>query len=105
MNQYWIVDEVGDHALVTGAAERDRLLLEHWRTAEEPADGFVHIWHEGIELPGRVPVSSLRELWSHRGWVAGPPPGGVHPFAEQPSAVQAEPKSSKAASVGDAKKE
>ena len=78
--EYWLVDPEGDYALVKGAEERDRLRVDGWAEAEEPAgDGFVHVWHEGIEQPGRIPLEAYRETWSHRGWVPGPPPGGSHP--------------------------
>lgn len=105
MNQYWMVDEVGDHAVVTGATTRDAYLREHWTQADKPTDGFVYIWHEGIEQPGRVTVEALGTMWSHRGWVAGPPPDGDHPFSPQPSAEPAETKPAKSAAAGDAKKE
>lgn len=90
---YWIVDELDTYALVTGADERDLWVRGDWAAAEEPTDGWVCIWHEGVEQPGRVDVLGLRDLWSKRGWVAGPPPGGVHPFAPEPPAKpQAESK-------------
>jgi hypothetical protein len=95
---YWIADEVGTHALVTGADERDRWVRGDWALAEEPTEGWVHIWHEGIEQPGRVTVAALRDLWAARAWVAGPPPGGVHPFAPEPPAEpESKPKSRSAA--------
>lgn len=104
---YWIADELGNHALVAGADERDRWVRGDWSAADEPADGSVHIWHEGIEQPGLVPVAALRDLWSHRGWVAGPPPGGVHPLApEAPADPPAETKPEpNPAAGGNAKKE
>jgi hypothetical protein len=105
-NTYWISD--GDTAaLVTGADERDRLLPLGWTVAdEEPTDGWVHIWHYGIEQPGRVPVSAVPELWAPMGWVTGPPPGGVHPFAPTPQAKAAESKpQSKPAAGGSTDKE
>jgi hypothetical protein len=85
---YWIVDELDTYALVTGADERDRWVREGWAVAEEPTDGWVNIWHEGIEQPGRVSVAALRDLWARRGWVAGPPLGGTHPATPEPPADQ-----------------
>ena len=58
--KYWLVDGEGNHALVVGAEERDRLIPLGWTATDEPADGWVHIWREGIEQPGRVPMSALR---------------------------------------------
>jgi hypothetical protein len=87
--QYWLVGgEADTHALVTGAAERDNYLRSgDWKTADEPADGdWVYIWHESVTVPGRVPVTALRDLWSHRGWVAGPPPGADNPVPPEPAA-------------------
>jgi hypothetical protein len=113
---YWIVGgEADTHALITGAAERDDYLhTGDWTAADEPADNdWVYIWHEGAEVPGRYPASSLRDLWGPRGYVAGPPPGGIHPLApaeradvpEQPADAPAETKPSKPAARGDANKE
>ena len=105
---YWIAGGEDDtHALVTGAAERDAYLhTGDWAAADEPDDSdWVYIWHEGGETPGRYPAASLRDLWSRRGYVAGPPPGGVHPFAAEPPAdPPADPKpETKAAAGGNAK--
>lgn len=87
---YWVADEVGTYALVTGADERDRWVRGDWFAAEEPADDdWVLMWHEDIEQPGRVTAAGLRDLWAKRGWVAGPPPGGVHPFSPEPPAETA----------------
>lgn len=106
MNQYWILDEAGEtYALVTGAAVRDDYLRQGWKTTDEPAEGFVQIWHDGIEQPGRVPIGTLHNLWAHRGWVAGPPQGGVHPFTPEAPAEPAETKPTKNASDGAAKKD
>jgi hypothetical protein len=79
--EYWLVDEIsGEHALVVGADERDRLVRDGWaETAELAGDGTVRIWHEGIETPGLVSKDAYEGLWRHRGWVPGPPPGGVNP--------------------------
>jgi len=104
---YWIFGGgQGTYALVTGAAERDRWLADgDWALTQEPADGWVHIWHADNTTPGRVPVSALRDLWGLRGWVAGPPPDGVHPIVpESPADLAAEAKTEPAAD-GDAKKE
>lgn len=84
--KYWLTDGEDTYALVSGAEERDRLIPLGWTVADEPADGWVHIWREGIEQPGRVPVATLPELWGPLGWVAGPPPGGTHPVAPEPPA-------------------
>lgn len=71
--------------------------------ADPPDDAWVFIWLAGVEQPGRVPVSALRELWGPRGWAAGPPPGGTHPAAPKPAAVTAAPKSSKSAAAAEVK--
>lgn len=85
--KYWLTDGQDTFALVADADERDRLVPLGWTTADEPADGWVHIWREGIEQPGRVPLATLRELWGPLGWIAGPPPGGTHPVAPEPLAA------------------
>ena len=103
--KYWLASE-DTFAQVAGADERDRLIPLGWAAVDEPTDGWVHIWHEGIAEPGRVPVTALETLWGPLGWVAGPPPGGVHPFASEPPADSpAGSKTSKPAAGGDAKKE
>jgi hypothetical protein len=94
--KHWLHDGEQHHALVIGDAERDRLIVAGWQQAGEPTDGWVHIWREGIEQPGLVPVSTLGGLWGPLGWVAGPPPGGVHPApeasrADQPAETKPEP--------------
>jgi hypothetical protein len=73
-SKFWLHDGEQHCALVTGEAERDR-----------------------IEQPGLVPVSALETLWGPLGWVAGPPPGGVHPVtsaprADQPAETKPDPK-------------
>ncbi len=104
--RYWVVDEAGDHALIIGAAERDRMVSEGWAEVSEPADdAFVHIWREGIPEPGRVPMSTLRSLWGPRGWQAGPPPGNPHPIPSEAVDATAEPQPTKPAANGDADKE
>lgn len=88
----WIVGGESDtHALVADPAERNALLRTgDWVPAEEPGDSdWVYIWHEGSGIPGRYPLSALRELWEPRGYVAGPPPGGASPFAPKPAAEPA----------------
>lgn len=104
--KFWLAN--GDtFAQVIGADERDRLSPLGWTAVEEPAeDGWVHIWHEGVSAPGRVPVAAMETLWGPLGWVPGPPPGGASPFTpESPAEPAAEPKPSKPAAGGDAKKE
>lgn len=104
--QYWVVDEDGNHALLTGAAERDRFLSEGWTAVDEPAnDAFVYIWHEGFSTPGRAPMSALRALWGPREWRAGPPPGSPNPI--EPTGVEATPapNTTKSAANGDANTE
>lgn len=96
-NTYWISDSEGTHALVTGAEERDRYKVLGWVDAKEPTEGWLHIWRDGIEQPGLVPTSALDTLWGPLGWVAGPPPGGVHPAtsasrADQSAETKPEPK-------------
>jgi hypothetical protein len=96
-SKFWLHDGEQHCALVTGEAERDRLLAAGWQRGSEPAGGWVHIWREGIEQPGLVPVSALETLWGPLGWVAGPPPGGVHPVtsaprADQPAETKPDPK-------------
>lgn len=78
---YWLADQTGKKALVTGAAERDRWVPLGWVEADEPAAGeFVYARHDGIEQPAEFPASAFREVWEPRGWVAGPPPEPVSPF-------------------------
>ncbi|MET0426282.1 MAG: hypothetical protein ABW046_20605 [Actinoplanes sp.] len=90
-NTYWLRNPInGYSALVTGAAERDRWLAQGYAEADEPAAGFVHVWHEGIELPGILPIAALNDVYSQLGWVAGPPPGGERP-ADAPFGESAEP--------------
>lgn len=112
--QYWLRDESGDHALVTGADERDRLVREGgWTETDEPSEGFVYVWREGCPAPGRVSVEALPVLWEPRGFAAGPPPGSAHPaevqaaraVAEQATAEPAETKTRKSTAGGDAEKE
>lgn len=105
LKQYWLADGQDNFALVAGTDERDRWVPLGWSETEEPTEGWVHMWREGIEQPGRVPVATLRELWGPLGWVAGPPPGGVHPSTpEPPAAVPAESKTEpKSAAGGNAK--
>lgn len=104
VKKYWLADAEDNFALVAGADERDRLVPLGWTVTDEPTDGWVHIWREGIEQPGRVPVSALRELWGPLGWVAGPPPGGVHPSTPEAPAAAAESKTEpKPAAGGNAK--
>jgi hypothetical protein len=106
---YWVADPAtGDHALVTGAAERDELVRQGWTEAEDPTgDAMVTIWHENAAEPGRVPASALHALWSHRGWVAGPPPGSTHPAeaqaAEAAQAAAEQDKTRKPAAAGGSK--
>lgn len=103
MADTWITEDNQTFALVTDA-ERDQWRRKGWaEVTEPPADAWVYQWHEGIAEPGRVPLAAQREFWSRRGWVAGPPPGGVHPAEPQPPAKPAEPKSSKPAAGGSVK--
>jgi hypothetical protein len=102
--KYWLTDGAGEFALVNGADERDRLTPFGWVATDEPTDGWVYIWRDGIAEPGRVPVTAVETLWGPLGWSAGPPPDGVHPFTPQPSAEPvAESKTSKPAAGGDVK--
>ena len=105
----WIVGGESDtYALVADPAERDALLLTgDWMTAGEPGDSdWVFIWHEGSTVPGRYPLSSLRELWEPRGYVAGPPAGCTSPFAPKPAAEPAaKTKPSKTADGGKSTEE
>jgi hypothetical protein len=89
---YWLADAEGNHALVTGADERDRWVPLGWEhTDTEPAtDARVWAWHADIEHPALFPAESFAAFWEPRGWQAGPPAGGDHPFAEQPSPVGAQ---------------
>lgn len=89
---YWMRDDANTFALVVGADERDRLIPHGWVVVDEPDQGFVHVWKDGIEQPGRAPVALHREVLSQAGWVAGPPPGGKRPVAPD-----AKPKMSTAA--------
>lgn len=109
--EYWVVDPAaGDYAKVAGAAERDELVRQGWTEAEEPTgDAMVTIWREGVAEPGRQPASALRDLWSHRGWVAGPPPGSPHPAevqaADSAAPVEAEEAKPKKPAAGGRKDE
>jgi hypothetical protein len=93
---YWLTDGQDTFALVAGADERDRMVPLGWTATDEPTEGWVHIWREGIEQPGRVPVATLRDLWGPLGWVAGPPPGGTHPATPEPPAEPPEAEAEKA---------
>jgi hypothetical protein len=103
--KYWLTDGAGEFAVASGADERDRLLPLGWSVADEPDDGWVYIWREGIAEPGRVPVKAVETLWGPNGWVVGPPPGSAHPSSlESPAEPAAEAKP-KPAAGGSAKKE
>jgi hypothetical protein len=102
-NQYWVADPAtGDHATVTGADARDELVRDGWAEAAEPAgDDMVTIWHPDAAEPGRVPASALANLWRHRGWSAGPPPGSTHPAEVQAeTAAEQDKQTSKPAAGG-----
>lgn len=99
-NTYWMVAEGSDYALVTGAAERDRMARDGWVETGEPGDTeFVTMWRAGIPEPGRTTMDALRALWGPRGWVAGPPPGSPNPLA--PAEAEAESKPITPAAGGD----
>jgi len=98
--KFWMHDGEQHHALVVGAAERDRMLVAGWKQGDEPTDGWVHIWRDGIEQPGLVPVSALETLWGPRGWVPGPPPGGDRPATPAPPAEQSAESKPKPAAGG-----
>jgi hypothetical protein len=103
-NTYWVHD--GDtYAVVTGATERDRYVGLGWTAVDEPSEGWVHIWREGIELPGRVPIGTLETLWGPGGWVTGPPPDGTSPFTEPPAEPPAESKTEPKSAAGGNPKE
>jgi hypothetical protein len=109
--KYWITD--GDvYALVTGVDQRDHYLPLGWSETDEPVDGFVYVWREGIEKPGRAPVSLFHLNLEVNGWVAGPPEDGEHPLADQAdapiepeSAAPAGKPTTKAAGTGGNEKE
>lgn len=103
--QTWISDG-GTNAAVD-PAEVDAWRALGWAPADPPTsnDDWVHMWRDGIAEPARVPMYALRNLWGPRGWVAGPPPGGPHPFAPKPVAEPAPPKSRRSASSGEVKEE
>lgn len=101
--KFWLHDGEQHYALVASEADRDRLLAVGWERASEPTDGWVHIWRDGIEQPGLVPVSALAALWGPQGWVAGPPPGGVHPVVSESPAEPAAESKPKPAAGGNAK--
>lgn len=103
MADTWITEDYQTYALVTAAELTGWRRLGWAEVAEPPADAWLYQWHEGIAQPGRVPLAAFRDLWSKRGWVAGPPPEGLHPAEPQPSAAPAESKSSKPAAGGSAK--
>lgn len=88
---YWLADQTGKKALVTGAAERDRWVPLGWAEADEPTGTeFVYARMEGVEQPAEFPASAFKEIWEPRGWVAGPPPEPVSPFnGDQPAPVTA----------------
>lgn len=79
-NTYWLADEAGNKALVTGADERDRFLPLGWSLAEEPVDNEL-VWarHEGIADAALFPAQALA-AWAAKGWVAGAPPEPVNPL-------------------------
>jgi hypothetical protein len=113
---YWLVDATGDHALITGADERDRWVPLGWTPADEPiGDAFVWAWLDGITVPARFPAAALAEVFGPKGWVAGPPPQAVSPFNGDQAVPAAAPTTSTAAApaapakstvaAGDATKE
>lgn len=81
--KYWLTDG-STYALVTGAEQRDHYLPLGWAETDEPTEGFVMVWHDGIEKPGIAPVAFFDLSLQHNGWVAGPPEGAEHPFAAKP---------------------
>lgn len=116
--KYWITDGADNYGVVEGAAERDRWVADGWTEVDEPVEataGQVFMWHEDAERPGRATPGALRALWSHRGWVAGPPPGAGHPLiaaelADQPEqsadgkAAKAAPKTTSKSAAGGTEK-
>lgn len=100
--QTWIRNE--DDYAVVAPADAAGWESQGWTASDPPPpDGWVHIWHDGIEGSGRVPALTVSGTWAHLGWVAGPPPGGPHPFAPKPAAGPAATKSSKSAPSGEVK--
>jgi hypothetical protein len=78
---YWLADALGNRALVTGAAERDRWVPLGWYEVDEPTGNeLVHAWHAGIDVPALQPARALRDVWGPRGWEPGPPPVPVSAF-------------------------
>jgi hypothetical protein len=106
---YWINDGADNYALVTGADQRDRYVGAGWTVTDEPTDGFVSVWRDGIAKPGRTSVDALREIYQPAGWLAGPPADGVNPFTavadETSAAAESKPKPSKSAASGAEKQE
>lgn len=88
---YWLTSD-GAYALATGAEERDRWIPLGWALADAEPEGRdrVWAWHDGIELPAQFPAGAMASIWEPREWKAGPPPGGDHPFAQQPAPVGTE---------------
>lgn len=98
----WISSD-DDYALID-PADAGGWAEQGWSPCDPPPrDGWVHIWHDGIDGSGRVPAHTIPATWGPLEWVAGPPPGGVHPFAPKPAAEPAPTKPSKSASSGDVK--
>jgi hypothetical protein len=108
---YWIHDGGDTYALVTGAEERDRYVGAGWAETDEPTSGFVSVWRDGIEKPGRTPIDALREVYEPAGWLAGPPEDGLNPFlavAEETSAAaesKSTPKTSPKSAASGAEKQ
>lgn len=80
----WVSD--GRTFALVSAEDRDRLVPLGWTVTDKPTEGFVSVWRDGIEMPGRVTVAGLRDLWGPLGWVAGPPPGSARPATPEPPA-------------------
>lgn len=75
---YWMCTPAdGTYALIEGAAERDRLMPLGWQVTSEPGPtDFVYMSHEGIELPGRIPMQAAAN-WQAMGWMFSGPPAPV----------------------------
>ncbi|MCZ7440814.1 hypothetical protein O7598_30805 [Micromonospora sp. WMMC241] len=74
---YWLTDGYGTHALVEGAAERDRWVPRGWSEADEPA-GAEMVWMHHPDTDGRqMFAAGVVETWRALGWVPSAPPEPV----------------------------
>ena len=82
---YWMRDESGDVALITGTDERDRWIPHGLAVVDGPrATDRVWLRHDVTGLPALFPAAVM-DVWAAKGWKPGAPPEPVsllNAFAE-----------------------